>query len=427
VKTETQLRGSHPSHKALNRWVMIAIGFVIELVLGQLYAWSVFVLPLEKEFGWVRSQTSLAFTVSLICFPLGMMVGGRLTDRRGIRLTGSISAVLLALGFLLTSWTGSLPWLVVSYGVVAGFALGIGTNTLTNLVSWFPDKRGLAAGALAMGFGLAGLLLGSMTNNIITVLGWRTAFRILAAIAFVVCLGGFQFVRKAPAGWKPAGWTPPPATRTSLSHTLADVPPAQMLRSQTFWLLELWLFLISAAGFMMMGHIVPMAVELGIGQTTAVLAMGTLSLANGLGRPTYGALSDRFGRTGTMFLCALLMSLAIFFAIPLTQKLGYPGLIVAVVLIGSSYGGIVPQSQALIMQLFGTRHFGTNLGISTIQMMVSGILGPQLAGLLRTSTGSYDTAFAIIGVLTLGACLATVLFSLNLRRLATASARPLPG
>lgn len=408
--------------QALNRWIMVGIGFLNELVLGLLYAWSVFVLPLENEFGWIRAQTSLAFTVSLIFFPAGMIVGGRLTDKYGIRVTGSASAVLLTIGFMLTSLTSSIPWLVISYGVVAGFAIGIGTNTLANLLSWFPDRRGLAAGALTMGFGLAGLVLGSLTNWIIQATGWRVAFRILAAITFAVCVGGFQFLHKAPKGWKPVRCTQPAIKVPYL--TTKDYRPSEMLRANTFWLIELWFLLISTAGVMMIGHIVPMAVDAGVTPANAVLAMGTLSLANGVGRLMYGTLSDRLGRAPTMFIGALFMSIAVFAALPLTKTMGHIGLILAVVFIGSSYGGGIPQASAMIMQLFGTKHFGTNYGISSSQIAVGGLLGPQMAAFLHTSTGAYDIPFTITGVLALLGCVLAALFGLQLRKEVKAAGNP---
>jgi OFA family oxalate/formate antiporter-like MFS transporter len=364
----------------------------------------------------VRVQTSFAFTFSLIFFPVGMNVGGWMGDRWGLRLAGSAGALLLCLGFLLTSFTRTIPWLVVSYGVVAGFAIGVSCNTVTNLVSWFPDRQGLASGILSMGFGLAGLVLGSAMSAVVTAVGWRAAFRLLAAITLAVCLGGFQLLRKPPAGWQPAGWRPAPG-RGVVARALGEHTPRQMLRSGSFWLMEGWFLLITAAGVMMIGHVVPMAVELGIAPGTAVMLMGVLSLANGTGRFFYGSASDRLGRAPAMLLGALLMTLAIWLAIPTTRAWGTPGLIAAALLIGSSYGAGVPLATATTIQLFGARHFGANLGITSSQLAIAGLLGPQMAGLLRTSTGSYDAAFAITGALALLACLMAALFALQLRRL----------
>jgi OFA family oxalate/formate antiporter-like MFS transporter len=389
---------------------MLSIGFSIELVLGLLYAWSIFVLPLEEEFGWVRAQTSLVFTVSLIFFPAGMFLAGSRVELRGMRLVGSASAMLLASAFLLTSYTGSLAGLVLSFGVLGGLGIGACSNTTAHLLGWFDQKRGLAAGVLSMGFGLGGLVLGSLASGLIWALGWRIAFRTLAGIAFVICFGGFQFLRKPPerTGERSLAHRPPAAR----DHT-----PAEMLKAPTFWLLVTWSLLVSTAGVMMIGHLAPLAVEMGISATAAVLAVGALSLANGLGRLFYGALSDRIGRPWTMFLGALFMGCAILLAIPLTRTSGLPALAGVAILVGSSYGGMVPLLQATIMQLFGTRYFGTNLALGTVQVGVSGVLGPQLAGVLRSTAGSYTLPFTVVGVLTLGACLVAVLFGLGLRRM----------
>jgi OFA family oxalate/formate antiporter-like MFS transporter len=150
--------------------------------------------------------------------------------------------------------------------------------------------------------------------------------------------------------------------------------------------------------------------------------MGMLSLANGLGRFLYGTLSDRLGRAPTMFLSALLMGLAILATIPLTKALGFAGLSLAVLVVGSSYGGGIPQTTAMIMQFFGPRHFGVNLGIASSQIAVGGLLGPQMAAFLRTSTGAYGVPLTITGVLALVACLVALGFGRHLRQGAEAAA-----
>jgi OFA family oxalate/formate antiporter-like MFS transporter len=385
---------------------MICIGFGIELIFGLVYAWSVFVLPLETEFGWTRAQTSWAFTVLFIFFPVGMVAGGRLSERHSLRVTGSIATLLIAAGLFLASYTGSVSWLVVSFGAIAGFGIGMGSNTAALLLNWFDKRRGLAAGVLSMGFGLGGLLLGSLAGSAIAVMGWRAAFRLLAGVAFVVCFGGFQFLRKPPAAH---------ARQSPGQPQIDDYTPAQMLRSTTFWLVFAWSLLVSTAGVMVFGHVVPLGVELGVAQAAAVLAMGVLSLANGLGRLVYGVLSDRLGLAPSMFGGALLMGAAILLAIPLTRSLGPAGLIAAGILIGSSYGGMVPLVTTSMLQLFGGKHFGTNLGIGSAQIAISAILGPQMAGFLRSSTGAYNLPFAITGMLALGACALAVILGLRLR------------
>lgn len=106
-----------------NRWLQVIIGFLISLTLGLLYAWSIFVVPLEKEFGWSRADTSLAFTISIIFFVVGMILGGKHTDKKGPRVVVSIGAACLTAGFFLASFTGNLVTLYISYGVLCGCCL----------------------------------------------------------------------------------------------------------------------------------------------------------------------------------------------------------------------------------------------------------------------------------------------------------------
>ena len=158
----------------------LAIGFLMCLIMGLVYAWSIFVLPLEKQFGWTRAQTQLTFTLTIIMFSFGNIVGGRLADRFGPRMVASAGAVLTTIGFFLAWSTTSLVMLYFSYGILVGFGIGVAYICVISLAArWYPDQRGLAAGVVTMGFGLAGFLLGGIVGYFINSLGWQWAFRTL--------------------------------------------------------------------------------------------------------------------------------------------------------------------------------------------------------------------------------------------------------
>jgi OFA family oxalate/formate antiporter-like MFS transporter len=162
----------------MNRWRVVAGGVLMNLALGSLYAWSVFVAPLEKEFGWRRAQTSLVFAITFI-------FGGRLQDRRGPRAAAFIGTVLVSLGFFLTSLTTSLTFLYVVFGVIVGAGNGFGYATPIPVASkWFPDKRGLVVGLMVGGYGASSAIIGPLATNLIASIGWRTTFQILG-VAFL--------------------------------------------------------------------------------------------------------------------------------------------------------------------------------------------------------------------------------------------------
>jgi MFS transporter, OFA family, oxalate/formate antiporter len=138
----------------LNRWWRVIGGLLMNIALGSLYAWSVFVAPLEKEFGWKRADTSTVFTIAVVVFALTFIVAGRLQDKLGpfwISLTG---AILVSLGFFLCSYTSSLTYLFICFGVIGGLGNGFGYATpIPVMAKWFPDKRGLAVGLAVGGYG----------------------------------------------------------------------------------------------------------------------------------------------------------------------------------------------------------------------------------------------------------------------------------
>ena len=151
----------------LNRWWRVIGGMMMNIALGTLYAWSVFVAPLEKEFGWKRADTSMVFTIAVVVFALTFIVAGRLQDKFGpfwVSLTG---AILVSLGFFLCTFTHSLMYLFICFGVIGGLGNGFGYSTpIPVMAKWFPDKRGLAVGLAVGGYGAGSALFGPLANLI---------------------------------------------------------------------------------------------------------------------------------------------------------------------------------------------------------------------------------------------------------------------
>src|SRR5438477_703237 len=206
----------------------------MNLALGSLYAWSVFVLPLEREFGWTRAQTSWVFTIAVVCFALSFVVAGRIQDLKGPRVCAAVGGVLVSAGFILSSWTSSLVALYVLFGVVVGLGNGFGYAAPTPVGSkWFPDKRGLVVGLMVGGYGAGSAILGPLATRLIGSFGWRPTFQILAGLFFVMTMIGTALLRNPPAGYRPAGWQP---TAVHAARSI-DVPTSEMLAMPTFYAL----------------------------------------------------------------------------------------------------------------------------------------------------------------------------------------------
>ena len=148
-----------------NRWLPVVGGLLMNLALGSLYAWSVFVPPLEQEFHWTRSQTSWVYTVAVVSFALTFISAGRLQDRKGPRICAFTGGILVSLGFFLASMTSSLLTLYIFFGLIVGVGNGFGYATPTPVASkWFPDKRGLVVGMMVGGYGAGQALFGTLAG-----------------------------------------------------------------------------------------------------------------------------------------------------------------------------------------------------------------------------------------------------------------------
>ncbi len=285
----------------LNRWWRVVGGLLMNLALGTLYAWSVFVAPLEKEFGWKRADTSTVFTIAVVVFALTFIVAGRLQDKLGpfwISLTG---AVLVSLGFFLCSYTSSLTYLFICFGVIGGLGNGFGYATpIPVMAKWFPDKRGLAVGLAVGGYGAGSAIFGPLAASyLIPNLGWRTTFQVLGVIFFVMTVIGAFLLKNPPAGYRPAGWTPAPSSKAAASTY--DFTPGEMLRTPTFYFMWIAYAFGCAAGLMVISQLVPFAKSVGIPSITlASFGLVVGAVGNASGRILSGWMSDHLGRINVL-------------------------------------------------------------------------------------------------------------------------------
>src|SRR5450631_2748668 len=206
MQTESQII----QQPGISRWWRVVGGLSMNLALGTLYAWSVFVAPLEKQFGWKRAETSMVFTIAVMVFALSFVVAGRIQDKIGPFYCSLAGGLLVSLGFFLCSYTTSLTYLFVCFGVIGGLGNGFGYATpIPVMAKWFPDKRGLAVGLAVGGYGAGSAIFGPLSQlKLIPTYGLPTTFKILGAIFLVMTLVGAFLLKNPPAGYRPDGWSP---------------------------------------------------------------------------------------------------------------------------------------------------------------------------------------------------------------------------
>lgn len=370
------------------RLLILAASLVLCAVCGVLYAWSIFVVPLERAFGWQRAETSLTFTFMITFFSLGMFAGGKLL-RFGPARAVRIGGVLLCVGLLWASRVDSLVGLYLSYGVVAGFGIGI-VNLVPAAVClrWYPERKGLVSGLLTMALAFGTLVFGTGGAGwLIGKVGVADTFLALAVVFLAIVAGGSGLL-----------WLPPAQAGTASAE---GVGLGRMLREPSYWMIWGWMLAIQIGGLMIIGHIVPYALEVGLTEAQAALGMGVYAVANGVGRLLFGYVHDRFGRIWGMGLDAALMGLGLFLLAALPSRWGMAGLLLGAVPVALAFGGTIPQLAALIMAFFGPRCFGVNYGFSTTPLMVASICGPFFGGLIRTWSGNYLVALHVAAAVTL--------------------------
>lgn len=382
----------------MNRWLPVVGGILMNLALGSLYAWSVFVLPLEKELGWSRAQTSWVFTIAIVCFSLSFIVAGRLQDLKGPRLCAAIGGVLVSAGFVLASRTSSLLGLYLCFGVLVGLGNGFGYATPMPVGSkWFPDKRGLVVGLMVGGYGAGSAIIGPLATWLVASVGWRITFQILGAVFFVMTMAGTALLKNPPSGYRPPNWTPKRATISDGR----DVAPRDLLRNPTFYALWIAYCLGTTAGLMVISQLVPFARSAGIGATAAAFAVTVGAFGNAGGRILSGWMSDTLGRLATLRVMIFVSAIAMPMLFIWREQIMLFYLLVA--LVYWCYGTQLSVFASTTADFYGTKHLGMNYGLLFTAWGSAGVLGPAIAARIFDRFGGYRYAFFLASAFALAA------------------------
>lgn len=382
------------------RWFYLAVGTFAMLFAGILYAWSILKVPFSGEFGWTPSELAFNFTVTMSFFCIGGLLGAHLSKRMGSRFAITVSGVLAAGGFALTSLlTGASVFLLyLTYGLLAGLGIGISYNVVVATVSaWFPDKKGLCSGCLMMGFGASALVLGNWASSMFDgTIGWRKTYVILGlALGVVLILAGWILKR-------PGADQVLPKAAAKESTQIQDFTTRQMLRRPSFWMAFLYLVFLSAVGSSVISFARDLALSVGATAGLATSLVGILSICNGLGRMVTGAAFDALGRRRTMLIANGLTICAAGAILIATCTDSLVLCVLGLCLTGLSYGSCSTTTATFPSVFFGMKHYPTNVACMTFNLM-GGSLVATLSSLLLTATGGYVAPFLLLLGLTLAA------------------------
>ena len=298
------------------RWVLVVAGLIINLCLGAVYSWSVFVDPLTDYFSIELGQTVganevlLPYSVILAVFAITMALTGKYVETHGPRTITIIGCILTGLGWLLASTVSSIAMLSVMYGVIGGIGIGIAYGaTVAVAARWFPDMRGLAVGLMVFGVGFSALITANLAGYLIAAYGVMSTFRLfgIGIILFTVPLA--LPLAFPPEGWKPAGWNPPVPGEGE--HVTCECNRSEMVRTPAFYGLWICYFIGCTAGLMAVSISKPVGTELvQIKTGLATALVGFFAIFNGSGRLVFGHLTDRINPKNTALITFVLIALA---------------------------------------------------------------------------------------------------------------------
>jgi MFS transporter, OFA family, oxalate/formate antiporter len=385
------------------RWMQLIIGVVCMMMIANLqYGWTFFVDPMAKAHSWELASIQLAFSLFIAFETWLTPIQGFIVDslgQRGPKLMVAIGGVFAALGWLINSWANSLEMLYLGAILSGAGAGGVYATCVGNAVKWFPDRRGLAVGLTAAGFGAGAVVTVIPIRMMIASLGYADTF-----FWFALGQGGIVFV----LAWFLRPPTPsevPPATAVKVLQSKTSSNPAQVLRSPLFWILYVMFIMVSASGLMVTAQVAVIAKDYGVAEMVILFGASTLTVAaivdgicNGGARPFFGWVSDQIGREYTMAIAFTLGALA-YWLLGTAATTPWAFVILAATVF-FTWGEIFSLFPSTTTDIFGPKYATTNTALMYTAKGVSAF-GAPLANVLKTYTGSWHAVFVVASIMNL--------------------------
>ncbi len=375
------------------RYLYLLNGVALLLLLGVGYTWSIFVGPLESWFGWSRTQTSLAFTLNLIFFAVGVTVCGMLSKKFHYNRIAQFSGILLACGFLLTTRITEIWQLYLTYSMICGTGTGILYSCIiSTLPLWFRDKSGMVTGVLIMGYAFSTTVLGPICQFMLSSFGWKPTFFALGVTDLLVIVCGGMFIR-FPNAKEFEGLPQGPAASRSSAH---NVSTAKMLKSPTFYLIFTYIVGQGSIGLIIINHMTPLLTgEFGVAAAVAAMVVSVGSLFNGAGRLGFGVIFDKIGSipTARLLSTTTLVIVGLLYIVYQTKSMPLMIALICVALI--TFGGNASTIPSIARGLYGDEHFASNYSVFCMNSLFSA-LPTSLVGMLQAAAGNYEYMFYIL-------------------------------
>lgn len=392
-------------------WRVTFAGLGINLALGILYTWSIFKMKIKESilandglFNWSMASLNDPYAVCCLVFAFTMIFAGRIQDKISPRFTAVIGGILTGFGLILISFSNLWVSWIIGFGILTGMGLGFGYASATPpAIKWFPPaKTGMIAGIVVAGFGLASVYIAPLSIFLIERFGLSQSMLIFGVSFLIVVCVLAQFLVNPPDGYIASA----PADSQKIVTQSVNLSPSQILKTGSFYKLWIAFCIASGAGLMIIGGVAGMAKE-GMGQMAWVV-VALMAVGNAGGRIVAGMLSDRIGRTNTLFIM-LMAQAAVIFSLLFIGPNQVALLVIAATLIGFNYGTNLSLFPSATKDFFGLKNFGVNYGLLFTAWGVGGFIFPRVSQMIIAHTNSSNMAYILAaGLLAFSAVLAAI-------------------
>jgi OFA family oxalate/formate antiporter-like MFS transporter len=374
---------------------VLAVGTFMQLFLGIIYVWAVFVVPVSQHWKWEVPDVKLVSSYMLAFFVMGILAGGRVLNKFGAQKMVLIGGLIVAAGMLITSLLtfGTAVFVIyITYGIMSGFGVGVAYNAIiSSAQKWFPHKRGLATGIAVSAFGFSTVIFAPLVEHLIERVELVTTFRILALVFAVVTLACFSFIKLPPE-------QEPSANASTASPQQTQYTTSQMLKTPAFYLIALSMMFLTASYFILNPSFKSIAAERGYEEIGTYLVMLT-GITSSLGRLAVPVLGDKIGATKAV-LCIMLATALCTLGLCLNGK---AILIISIGVIAFCFGGSSAVFPVVTGRFFGLKNIGANYGCVMCGYMISSLSFPLIIGKIENETAKFLTlaTVAALGVVTI--------------------------
>ena len=395
---------------------VLTASILFNLSIQVLYIWSLLKDILMKPepgggLGWSSGEAGLPYTLAIIFFAIGVLLGGRIQDKTGPRIVATAGGAMVGLGLVISGLAGDSPFgAAVGYGVISGLGIGFGYGSvLPACLKWFhPSKKGLIGGLVLGAFGLASVHYAIITSELRRHYGIQEIFIFTGIAVAVISVAAAQFIRNPEIGYEPAATgvvsgavsvqtshQTSHQTRLRAEKPVVDYQWKEMLKTRQFYLIFTLFLFCASIGLMLIGNLARIS-NIQAGVAEPVVLISVVAVVNALGRVIGGFLSDKIGRVCTLFIAIVLQMLNmagfIFYQNIFLVTFGF-------IVTGLCFGTFLAVFPALTADRYGLKNYGVNYGIVYLAYGFAGTAAPVIADYVYMSDGDFHTAYIICAIL----------------------------